>query len=129
MHGTEQLPELPYRIAQYVLTILGLTNYGPFSSHMVHMDASLAQPEAGSSNSCLALTGLPDACNVPANFAADYGLNALYRQGATGAGQTVAIVTLAALDPGRSALLLGGRAQAAFKPPHRHGCQRRWRPG
>ncbi|MGO9207155.1 MAG: protease pro-enzyme activation domain-containing protein, partial [Candidatus Limnocylindrales bacterium] len=100
VHGTEQLPELPYRIAQYVLTILGLTNYGPFSSHMVHMDASLAQPEAGSSNSCLALTGLPDACNVPANFAADYGLNALYRQGATGAGQTVAIVTLAALDPG-----------------------------
>ena len=34
------------------------------------------------------------------------GSTPLYRQGATGAGQTVAIVTLAALDPGRSAVLL-----------------------
>jgi subtilase family serine protease len=100
VHGTGQLPELPYRIAQYVLAVLGLTNYGPFSSHMVHMDTSLTKPEAGSSSSCLTLTGLPDACNVPANFARNYGLESLYRRGATGAGQTVAIVTLAALDPG-----------------------------
>jgi len=100
VHGTGQLPELPYRIAQYVLAILGLTNYGPFGSQMIQVDTSLTKPETGNSNSCLALTGLPDACNVPADFARNYGLDHLYRRGATGAGQTVAIVTLAALDPG-----------------------------
>ena len=100
VHGTTQSPQLPYRIAQNLVAILGLTNYGPFGSQAVHVDPSLTKPVAGSSNSCLALVGLPDACNVPSNFAANYGLNRLYRQGAAGAGQTIAIVTLAALDPG-----------------------------
>ena len=100
VHGTKQSPKLPYRISQYVLAILGLTNYGPFGSQMVHADYSVSPPQVGSSNACLALTGLPDACNTPANFASNYGLNQLYRQGAAGAGQTIAIVTLAALDPG-----------------------------
>jgi subtilase family serine protease len=100
VHGIGQSPMLPYRLAQSVLAILGLTNYAPFSSQTIHVDTSLAKPVAGSSNSCLALTGLPDACNVPANFAANYGLDPLYRNGGAGAGQTVAIVTLAALDPG-----------------------------
>jgi subtilase family serine protease len=100
VHGTAQSPELPYRLAQFVLAILGLTNYGPFGSQMVQVDTSMTKPEAVSPNGCLALTGLPDACNVPANFALNYGLDPLYSSGATGAGQTVAIVTLAALDAG-----------------------------
>jgi kumamolisin len=100
VHGTAQSPMLPYRIARYVLAILGLTNYGPYTSQAVHVDTSLARPQPGSSNRCLALTGLPKACNLPANFAARYGLDPLYRRGAAGAGQTLAIVTLAALDPG-----------------------------
>jgi subtilase family serine protease len=100
VHGTAQSPYLPYRIAQYVTAILGLTNYGPFTSQAVHTDTALTPPKAGSSNSCLALTGLPDACNTPANFAANYGLDGLYQRGATGSGETIAIVTLAALDPG-----------------------------
>jgi kumamolisin len=100
VHGTTQSPQLPYRIAQNLVAILGLTNYGPFGSQAVHVDPSITKPVAGSSNACLALVGLPDACNVPSNFAANYGLNRLYRQGANGAGQTIAIVTLAALDPG-----------------------------
>ncbi|MGO9582224.1 MAG: protease pro-enzyme activation domain-containing protein [Acidimicrobiales bacterium] len=100
VHGTTQTPELPYRISQYVLAILGLTNYGPFGSQMVHTDSSLSPPEPGSSSYCLALTGLPDACNTPASFASNYGLDQLYQKGAAGAGQTIAIVTLAALDPG-----------------------------
>jgi kumamolisin len=100
VHGTTQSPMLPYRIARYVLAILGLTNYGPYTSQAVHADTSLARRQPGSPNRCLAMTGLPKACNLPANFAADYGLNPLYRRGAAGAGQTIAIVTLAALDPG-----------------------------
>jgi len=100
VHGIETSPLLPYRIAQYVLAILGLTNYGPFTSQAVHVDSALVKPQPGNSNSCLALTGLPDACNLPSNFAANYGLDSLYREGAEGQGQTLAIVTLAALDPG-----------------------------
>jgi kumamolisin len=100
VHGTSQSPMLPNGIARYVLAILGLTNYGPFSSQAVHVNKSVVQPQAGSSNSCIALSGLPSACHLPSDFAASYGLNPLYKAGATGAGQTIAIVTLAALDPG-----------------------------
>lgn len=100
VHGTGQSPMLPYRIARYVLAILGLTNYGPYASQAVHVDTKVVNAQPGSSNKCLELTGLPKACNLPANFAARYGLNPLYRRGAAGVGQTLAIVTLAALDPG-----------------------------
>ena len=100
VHATSQSPMLPRHIARPVLAILGLTNYGPFSSQAVHVNKSVAKPRAGSSNSCVALTGLPSACNLPSDFASQYGLNPLYRKGATGAGRTIAIVTLAALDPG-----------------------------
>ena len=100
VHGTSQSPMLPNGIARNVLAILGLTNYGPFSSQAVHVNKSVAKPQAGSSNSCVALTGLPNACNLPSDFAADYGLNPLYKKGAIGSGRTLAIVTLAALDPG-----------------------------
>jgi kumamolisin len=100
VHGIAQSPLLPYRLAKFVLAIFGLTNYGPYSSPAMHADSSLLKPQTGSSNYCLALTGLPDACNLPQNFAANYGLNGLYQRGADGSGQTLAIVTLAALDPG-----------------------------
>jgi len=99
-HGTAQAPELPAYIASNLVAILGLTNYAPFGSQMAHVDASVLKPQSGSSSYCIALTGLAGACNLPSNFAAGYGLDSLYRQGADGAGQTIAIVTLAALDPG-----------------------------
>jgi subtilase family serine protease len=100
VHGTSQSPTLPRHIARTVLAILGLTNYGPFSSQAVHVNKTVVKPKAGSSNSCIALTGLASACHLPSDFAAEYGLNPLYKNGATGAGRTIAIVTLAALDPG-----------------------------
>jgi subtilase family serine protease len=100
VHGTSQAPLLPTPIASFVLAVLGLTNYGPFASQAVHVNTSLTTPKPGSSNSCLPLTGLPDACNLPTNFAENYGLDQLYRAGAEGAGETLGIVTLAALDPG-----------------------------
>ena len=99
VHGTAQSPLLPYHIARDVLAILGLTNYGPFGSQAVHVNTNVTKPQASSSNSCLALTGLPDACNLPSDFASNYGLSSLSKKGALGGGQTLAIVTLAALDP------------------------------
>jgi kumamolisin len=100
VHGIAQAPLLPYRLSSFVLAIFGLTNYGPFGSHALHANRSVLKPQTGSSNACLALTGLAGACNLPQNFAANYGLDGLYRRSADGSGQTVAIVTLAALDPG-----------------------------
>jgi kumamolisin len=105
VYGNAQSPLLPYRLANFVLAILGLTNYGPFGSHAIHVPAGLST--AGTSSTCPSYTppGTPvvsdnDACNLPQNFAADYGLDGLYSRGADGSGQTLAIVTLAALDPG-----------------------------
>jgi subtilase family serine protease len=98
-HGPSTAPELPSPIAQFVLAVLGLTNYGPFASQSIHLDTSVTKPEKGNSAACLALTGLPNACNTPATFASNYGLSPLESSNA-GAGQTLAIVTLAAVDPG-----------------------------
>jgi kumamolisin len=97
-HGTAQDPELPGYIADNLVAILGLTDYSPFASQAVHADTSVPEKDAGSSNPCLALTGLADACNLPSDFASNYGLDRLYQKGADGTGQTLAIVTLAGLD-------------------------------
>jgi kumamolisin len=99
IHGINTAPELPRNLASFVTAILGLTNYAPFSSNAVHVSATNATPQKGSTNACLALVGLPDACNTPATYASNYGLSPLYRH-ADGAGQTIGIVTLAAVDTG-----------------------------
>ena len=85
-------PELPYGISQYVLAVLGLTNYAPFASHAVHLNAD-DQDDAG-----LVLGGRPGSY-LPSDFAANYGLAPLYKK-ANGSGETIGIVTLAALDVG-----------------------------
>jgi subtilase family serine protease len=100
VHGNTQSPLLPYRLSNFVEAILGLTNYGPYGSQSLHVNTSDLKPSPSSTNACLTLTGLPDACNLPSNFASNYNLDGLYNEGANGAGQTLAIVTLAAVDPG-----------------------------
>lgn len=100
VHGIAQAPLLPYRLSNFVLAILGLTNYAPYATHTDHVNTSVAKAQQGNSNSCIALTGLANACNLPSNFAANYNLNGLYAKGANGSGTTLGIVTLAAVDPG-----------------------------
>jgi kumamolisin len=84
-------PELPYSLAQNVLAILGLTNYAPFVSHALHESADVT---AASSS-----TADQPGSYLPSDFASQYGLDPLYKH-ADGAGETIGIVTLAALDPG-----------------------------
>lgn len=109
VYGPAGSPELPSDIAQYVLAVLGLTNYAPFSSQALQAPGATPSPGSpdtlpatanGDTAACLDLTGLPDACHTPADFEANYGLSSLEQEGHTGQGQTLAIVTLAALDPG-----------------------------
>jgi kumamolisin len=100
VHAASTTPSLPSGIASYVAAVLGLTNYGPFASQAIHASAAVAKPQPDSTNSCVKISGLTDGCNTVTNFAANYGLTGLYNKGYEGAGQTIAIVTLAALDPG-----------------------------
>jgi kumamolisin len=98
VYTSEQAPLLPYRLASFVTAILGLTNYGPYVSD-VAKPSTLDAPQQGSSNSCVADFGLTNGCQLPSYFADAYSLAPLYRR-ADGVGQTVGIVTLAAVDPG-----------------------------
>jgi subtilase family serine protease len=100
VHGTGQSPRLPSSFGRDVLAILGLTNYAPFTSNMVHAGARHHVSAALGTTDCEALAGLPAGCNEPSDFASNYGLNSLYAGGASGQGETIGIVTLAALDPG-----------------------------
>ena len=86
------VPELPYRISRYVLAVLGLTNYAPFVSHAVHLNATTTPKSASTA------ADTPGSY-LPSDFAATYGLTPLYPQ-ANGSGATIGIVTLAALDVG-----------------------------
>ncbi len=101
-HGVSSDPSLPASIAQNLVAVLGLTNYAPSVSNAKHVGATLTshkKPGSGANN-CEQLSGVPDDCNLPSDFESNYGLNQVYKSGATGAGQTLAIVTLATVDSG-----------------------------
>jgi kumamolisin len=98
VYTNEQEPLLPYRLASFVSAILGLSNYGPYVSDIAK-PASQTAPQQSSSNSCVAEFGLTNGCHLPSFFAKTYNLAPLYAH-ADGTGQTIGIVTLAAVDPG-----------------------------
>jgi subtilase family serine protease len=98
VHAATGAPQLPKYIADHVLSILGLTNYSTFTSQASHVSTNVVKRASGNSTTCEVLSSLPDACNLPSDFANHYGLSPLYKS-ANGTGQTTAIVTLAALDP------------------------------
>jgi kumamolisin len=99
-HGATHSPYLPRYLANGVTAILGLTNYAPFVDSSAKMKAGVSKPNSSSSNACVQLTGLTSACHLPQDFAKSYGLSPLSQHGAQGQGQTIGIVTLAALDQG-----------------------------
>ena len=90
IHGTVDEPLLPANLGAFVLSILGLTNYPTFSSTAVH-ESALAPGVKPSATQTGNLT--------PADFAKQYNLSPLYKEGATGRGRTIGIITLASLDP------------------------------
>ena len=99
-HGPTTSPQLPRQLAKFVLSVLGLTNYSPFTSDAVSAVSQLkVTPTALNTNACLLLVGLPSACNTPQDFESNYGLTHVAKH-ANGSGQTIAIITLASMDPG-----------------------------
>ncbi len=90
IHGTTDPALLPGNLAHFVLSILGLTSYPTFGSDAAHTPAlkSGVKPAVEQTG---ALT--------PEDFASQYNLDPLYKRGATGAGTTIGIVTLASVTP------------------------------
>ena len=88
-HGA-QAPKMPSTLAGPVLAVLGLTNYGNFASNIAK---PAVQPTASSSKSSAEQYGL-----LPSNLESHYNVNPLIQQGDLGQGQTIGIVTLAALN-------------------------------
>lgn len=100
-HGVSGRASLPSWIADNLVAILGLTNYQPSISNAKQAAARAPRQIAStSSNACVQASGLPNDCNLPSDFASQYGLDPLYAKGATGQGQTLAIITFASVDPG-----------------------------
>ncbi|HEV3382191.1 MAG TPA: S53 family peptidase [Trebonia sp.] len=91
VHAVDGAPGLPANIAQNVLAVLGLTNYSAFTSDLAHIAAGTKVSVSGSQQNAYS--------NLPSNFASEYNLDPLYKK-ADGSGETIAIVTLAALDQG-----------------------------
>lgn len=124
VHAPARAPELPPQLAQGVTAIFGLSNYAAFASDSAAVPLSStgtaapeaispaalaaalkgdAKPAAISQDDCLAITTWPRDCNLPQDFAAQYGLDRLTtRSGAKydGTGQTIGVVTFSALDEG-----------------------------
>jgi subtilase family serine protease len=89
VHAASTAPKLPGSIAKYVLCVLGLSSYSPFTSSATHAP----QAAAGKAK------GVVSVSQTPKDFAKRYGLDPLYAKGYTGFGQRIAIVTLASITP------------------------------
>ena len=98
VYTNTQEPLLPFHLASFITAILGLSNYGPFVNNIVQPSTHDA-PQQGNSNTCAAEFGLTNGCHLPSFFSQTYNLNPLYQR-ANGSGQTIGIVTLAAVDSG-----------------------------
>jgi subtilase family serine protease len=90
IHGTTDAATLPGPIARFVLCVLGLTSYGPYTSNATHTLAAAPSAKADSSVS---------SSQTPEDFAKNYGLDPLYAKSYNGSGQTIGIVTLASVNP------------------------------
>ena len=98
-HGATTSPQLPRKLAKFVLSVLGLTNYSPFTTDLTHAVAPAVSTKALGASACEAVGGGPSGCNLPSDFESNYGLTQLEKHN-NGSGQTIGIVTLAAMDPG-----------------------------
>lgn len=90
VHGTSSPALLPARFSKFVFAVLGLTKYPVQASNAVH--TPLASQTAGGH-------ALQLGNRTPGNFASQYGLNALYKKGAKGQGETIGIITFANFRP------------------------------
>lgn len=90
-HAPRGAPTIPDGMAGKVLAVLGLSNYGQVVSQLVTpvgMTQATTNPNTP-----------PAGMRTPADLVGQYNVGPLYRAGFLGQGQTIGIVTLAALNP------------------------------
>jgi subtilase family serine protease len=85
-------PQVPSDLASDILSILGLSNYAPFDSQAIAAKRTAANRPSG-------LQHIPLGERTPEDFESEYGLSGLESAGDLGQGQTLAIVTLASINP------------------------------
>lgn len=90
-HGTLAPPMMPPGLADPILAVLGLTNYGNFASNAIR--ALPQRPEQGGSGD------IPVGGYEPSFLEQHYNVTPLYQAGDSGQGQTLGIVTLASFNP------------------------------
>jgi kumamolisin len=85
-HGTKKAPIAPQNVAANILCILGLSDYSNLATNTAH---PIETPKVAQSKNDL------EGYLSPQDLISHYNLQGLYNKGATGAGQTIGIVTLA----------------------------------
>ena len=69
VHGNMGSPLLPFRLSNFVLAILGLTNYSPFADQVAKPTTACTSRRRAARNSWLATFGLTNGCHLPSDFA------------------------------------------------------------
>lgn len=97
-HGVKEAPRLPSYMASPVLAVLGLTNYGNFSTNITKAPASIIKklPTTATSETSSAP---PSGWQTPSTMEQQYNVTPLVKAGDVGQGQTLGIVTLASMNP------------------------------
>jgi len=85
-HATKQAPRVPGLLAKDILCVLGLTDYSDLKSLSIKRPDSTTNSPTGPLNL------------KPQDLIKRYDVAPLYREGATGAGETIGIVSLAGLN-------------------------------
>ncbi|NMP23285.1 S53 family peptidase [Sulfobacillus harzensis] len=97
-HGTHDQPTMPHQLTGPILAVLGLTNYGPFSSTAVHASPT-ALAKLPSQDTSGTASQPPQGWQTPQTMEQNYNVTPLINAGDLGQGQTLGIVTLASIDP------------------------------
>lgn len=90
-HATRKAPKAPKNVADNILCILGLSDYSNLVSNSIKRSDTIAPKDNNSPQGPLNLT--------PQDLIKQYDVQPLYDKGATGAGQTIGIVSLAEFNP------------------------------
>lgn len=104
-YGSKDDPSVPETLASGIQSVLGLSNYQPFTSQAIPAIKGLVPSPAQQAAATAPVATpqgsitIPATDNLPSFYVNHYNLAALEAGGATGQGETVGIVTLASVDP------------------------------
>ncbi|GHO47900.1 hypothetical protein KSX_60630 [Ktedonospora formicarum] len=90
----KKMPQLPNDIAEKILAVTGLDNYGAVAQSSLNFNPTTAQKSSQAQASCTYASG----AITPAQMAHAYGADSLWQQGFTGKGRTINLVEIGSFD-------------------------------